>query len=331
MSRNPELEAMLLAHPHEPGPYLVYADWLKQHHDKHLLDLLCEDASAELAWYDAYARFSWEDPERSGTLPVEVLLEALFVLSPPSELVFGAPDWLRLTDYESILSALAARERPSVRSLHLGDFSFGGRRDPQITSVSIGSTDRLWKALPHLTHLELQGSLSSLGGPSSELHSLRIRSGGLPRQVPQQIGAARWPALERLELWLGDSLYGGDASVDDLQDLLAGEGLPALRDLALANCEFTAELCRVLPSAAVLPRLRSLDLSKGTLTDEGAHALLAHADSFAHLDSLDLDENFLSDEMCAQLASLCKHVILGVQREPAEWDGEPRYFVAVGE
>ncbi|MCX5742386.1 MAG: molybdenum metabolism regulator, partial [Proteobacteria bacterium] len=97
--------------------------------------------------------------------------------------------------------------------------------------------------------------------------------------------------------------------------------------LALANAEATDELCTMRPGSAILPRLRSLDLSRGTMSATGLAALLAHAPAFAHLERLDLSQNFLVGDLAA-VTTLAAVVECGDQREP--FDDGTRY-VAIGE
>ncbi len=44
------------------------------------------------------------------------------------------------------------------------------------------------------------------------LVALTIESGGLPAAVVREVASAHLPALEHLELWLGEENYGGDAT-----------------------------------------------------------------------------------------------------------------------
>ncbi|HXU04633.1 MAG TPA: molybdenum metabolism regulator, partial [Polyangia bacterium] len=143
----------------------------------------------------------------------------------------------------------------------------------------------------------------------------------------REVAKARWPKLESLSLYFGNERYGASGGVKDLAPILDGRGLPALRDLGLCNGEFADELAGVLGRSAVLRQLRVLDLSKGTLSDEGARSLLASAPAFAHLERIDLDENFLSDEMVEAVATLCPDVRTSYQREGDEDDR----YASVGE
>lgn len=104
------------------------------------------------------------------------------------------------------------------------------------------------------------------------------------------------PSLERLDLWLGVSEYGGDADVADLAPLLSGTRFPALHHLGLRNSEVENEIAAAVASAPLVARLRTLDLSCGTLGDEGAAALL-EGQPLTQLDALDLHHHFLTEPM----------------------------------
>jgi hypothetical protein len=109
-----------------------------------------------------------------------------------------------------------------------------------------------------------------------------------------------------------------------------GAGLPKLRKLGLRNADFTAALCRVLPRAALLPRLQELDLSLGTMTDEDAAVLAASAPAFGHLARLDVHGSMLTAEGEQRVAGLCAEVRYQPQRGFEEHNGH-RYAAVVGE
>ena len=81
----------------------------------------------------------------------------------------------------------------------------------------------------------------------------------------------------------------------DLAPILAGSRFPRLRHLALRNSDIQDEIAAAL-ARPVVAGLATLDLSMGTLGDEGAEALLG-GQPLTHLRKLDLHHNFLSEAM----------------------------------
>jgi hypothetical protein len=187
----------------------------------------------------------------------------------------------------------------------------------------------LLAAYPRLEILRVRGgedlAFSKLA--HDRLRELTIEAGGLGADVVQAVGAARLPALEHLELWLGTSDYGGDATVADLAPILAGDRFPKLRHLGLRDSEISDEVAVAVAAAPVVRQLRTLDLSMGTLGDEGARALLA-SPLVRGLNRLDLHHCFLSEEVAAQLTKL-PGVTVDVSDNGGA-DSEDRY-VAVSE
>jgi hypothetical protein len=170
----------------------------------------------------------------------------------------------------------------------------------------------------------------SLGGRlrHEKLKSLTIETGGLPPQVLEEVLASQLPALESLELWLGTSSYGGDVTMEDLQPLFSGNLFPLLKHLGLRDSEIVDEIASGLASAPILGRLRSLDLSLGTLSDKGGQALLANP-KLKDLKELDLHRHYLSKEMMNALKREFPHVNVE-DPEGSDTDEDDRY-VAVGE
>ena len=76
----------------------------------------------------------------------------------------------------------------------------------------------------------------------------------------------------------------------------------------------------------MLKTLKTLDLSLGTMSDEGAEAWAAAKDSLAHLECLDLTRNFLTKDGIKAVKGLCKKVITAEQEEGDEDD---RYVAIV--
>ncbi|MEV6961256.1 STM4015 family protein [Streptomyces sp. NPDC051207] len=249
---------------------------------------------------------SWWDDEYTGLRPALEQIVADAHRFPELRALFLADvtgeeceiSWLQLTDVTPVLEAFPLLEEFGVRG---GD------------SQGLGEEPLSLRPVRH-----------------EALRALRFESGGLPGQVVRAVTACELPALKRLELWLGVSRYGGDATVADLAPLLAGGRFPALRHLGLMNSELQDEIAAAVASAPVVAQLESLGLAMGTLTDTGAEALLG-GQPLTHLRHLDLHHHFLSeavaDRVRAAFGSAGTEVDLSQCRR---LDGEWRY-VAVSE
>ncbi len=108
---------------------------------------------------------------------------------------------------------------------------------------------------------------------------------------------------------------GADVQVEDLELILEGIGLATLRQLVLLNCDFTDALCQALPRSPLLEQIEVLDLSKGTMTAEGAKALARRPAAFAHLAALKVDENFLDADGLKALKTLGCPIVTTRQKE----------------
>lgn len=233
--------------------------------------------------------------------------------------------------YYTVVEALVATPPTALRHLFIGDFPLFDQME--ISWTAMGGLGDLWRVLPRLHTLILQGGEFTLGDIElAELRHAEFRTGGLSLESLRSICSARWPSLERLMIWFGAKEWGAQGGADDIATLLDGQGLGKLKHLGLMNAEFSDELCRRLPQSKILQQLSSLDLSMGTMSDEGAAGLAAAAGAFQHLDSLNLEGNFLSPEGERQVKGLCAHVRTGGQRESARLeDGWHERYVSVGE
>ncbi|MFG3497167.1 STM4015 family protein [Streptomyces sp. NPDC047928] len=280
-----------------------------------------ESYDSEESWEQAFARFgatvdttrvraivvgAWSDPYENGPDPV---LEAL----------------------------IGARGRlPALRALFLGDMEYD---ECEISWIIQGNVGRLLEGFPELEEFGVRGG-TDLVFPTvrhSRLRSLTVETGGMPAEAVRGIAASDLPALERLDLWLGTSDYGGDCEIGDLAPFFAGTRLPALRRLALRNSEIQDEIATAMAAAPVVARLETLDLSMGVLTDEGATALLG-GQPLTHLKKLDLHHNYLSAPLKARFRDILEPagVSLELDQDDAEehedtGSGRVWRYVAVGE
>ncbi|MFD7499218.1 STM4015 family protein [Streptomyces sp. NPDC059832] len=228
---------------------------------------------------------------------------------------------------------------PALRALFLADVV---SEECEVSWLEMCDVTPVVEAFGQLEELTVRGCGEQASDGSSlglrpvrhkSLKSLRFESGGLPSGLVRAIGASELPALERLDLWLGVTEYGGDTGVEDLAPLLSGATFPALRHLGLRNSEIQDEIAAAVASAPVVAQLETLSLSMGTLGDEGAEALLS-GQPLTHLTSLDLHHHYMSDPLVDRLRDLLGPDRVNVEIDEVEyWDPEEDIdrYVAVGE
>ncbi|MEU9187327.1 STM4015 family protein [Streptomyces sp. NPDC048484] len=252
-------------------------------------------------------------------------------------LIFGQP-WYDADGGLPDDALLGLRSRlTGLEALFLGDLE---NEEAMISSIWLGTVAPVLEAYPGLRELVLRGG-EGLEFPATGhegLRVLRVESGGLPPEAAAQIAASDLPSLRSLELWLGDDDYGGGTTIEDLAPLLTGESKPALRHLALRNSPIQDELAAALAAAPIVPRLTSLSLAMGMLTDEGALALL-QGQPLTHLRELDLSHHFLSHAMMLRIWTELepKGVRVNLTARQKDDGGNPQWgeehgrYIAVGE
>ncbi|MFF5897313.1 STM4015 family protein [Streptomyces argenteolus] len=237
------------------------------------------------------------------------------------------------SSYPLGLVIAAADRLTALKAVFVGDLV---GEEAEISWIEQSDVTTLLAAFPGLTHLGVRGG-SGLEFPPvrhAALRALTIESGGLPAGALRGVLDSELPALERLDLWLGVSAYGGDVTLPDLAPLLAGTRFPGLRHLGLRNSELQNEIAVAIGAAPVVAQLRTLDLSNGTLGDEGAAALL-EGQPLIHLTTLDLHHHFLSAPMERRVAEALEphgvSVDLSGRCEPWDNRGAEGRYTAVAE
>ncbi|MEU3556555.1 STM4015 family protein [Streptomyces fragilis] len=236
---------------------------------------------------------------------------------------------------EVVEAMVAARDRlPSLRALFLGDMTY---EESEISWITQSDVTPLLENFPGLRWFGVRGGNGLVFPPvrHESLETLVVESGGLGAEVVRGIAASDFPALENLDLWLGSDWYGGDAEPGDLERILAGTRLPSLRYLALRNSVIQDRIAEALAGAPVVARLDVLDLSMGTLSDEGAAALLA-GQPLTHLRRLDLHHHYLGEELRSRLREALEPAGVELDLDDAgaesdEDEGEIHRYIAVAE
>ncbi|HEX7704602.1 MAG TPA: hypothetical protein VF403_27870, partial [Kofleriaceae bacterium] len=110
--------------------------------------------------------------------------------------------------------------------------------------------------------------------------------------------------------------------------LLARRDLTALRELGLMNSTNSDAICELLAESPLAAQLEVVDLSLGTLGDEGVRVLLANRDRFPKLQRLIISNSWVSDELIAELEAWGPSVISEEMNEAAPVDDR---YVSVSE
>jgi len=373
---NPQLEALLADKPDDVGTWQVYADWLQEHGEpwgaviaaattgkrprtqqdeatKWMLGGL-DNSSIEWRFGTVDKVSLCPEEEDSGSEgegaeddsgyaralqrilrhPAGRLVRELELGLPPSEDI----DW----SFDTIIPALT--KAGPLPLLGVLDLTPDAEFMDQDSWRRIGDLSKLWAAAPRLRELRLKGSEGSEGTPAIKLgdivaprlETLVYISSGLDKSVPRDIGRAQLPELRRLELYVGQEDYGNNCKLKSFADIFDGKGLPQLEYLGIENSEWDAKLIVALARAPIVKRLKTLDLTKGTMYRKAAAALIDHAAAFRHLDKLDLDDNYFPDAECQAIAKAIPCAHLGDQKEADDPDdvnddGEPYRYVTVGE
>ena len=214
-----------------------------------------------------------------------------------------------------------------LKALFVGDIT---PEENEISWIKQDDLSSLWEAFPNLEYLTIRGGTDLQLGQIKlhKLKVLRIETGGMSSEVVKSVGEADFPELESLTLWLGTANYGGTVKIADLEPFYTCAKMPKLTYLGLCDSEIADAIAEFMATAPVLERLDVLDMSLGTLTDEGALALLTSP--YVHkLRKLDLHHHFCSDAMVNKLKELEQE---GVQVDTSEVQRERDWrFVAVGE
>lgn len=234
-------------------------------------------------------------------------------------------------DSSSVVEALvSARERiPKVRALFLGEMSV---EESEISWINQSDVSPLFEAFGNLEELWLRGGEGlSLGRPRHKnLQKLVIETGGMPATIVHEVISAEFPQLKHLELWLGDDGYGRNVRPEDIRQLITDGPCQRIIYLGLRDdCE-ADETAKLLAESGIPSSVEMLDLSLGTLGDEGA-STIAESSWCNQLRMLDIHHHYVSPEVVAKLRTVVSEVNADDVKEPEEWDGQLHRYVAVSE
>ncbi|MDL2321698.1 STM4015 family protein [Desulfosarcina sp. OttesenSCG-928-B08] len=248
------------------------------------------------------------DEERQGKTPrslVDSILrdKRLPALKRLIITAWGKP-WEETTIQFIIDQLIAHSDRFSgLESLRMGEMD---SEDCEISWIFQGDYSKFWKAFPNLKSITIQGGQNLVLGDvkSDHLESVEIFTGGIPKTVIQSITKAKTPNLTKLILYIGVEDYGFDGSMEDIKALVEDSDFPKLEYLGVCNSDLQDEIAELVVTSKYAPTLKTLDLSKGVLSDKGAKSILDHSENIKNLSYLDLGYHYISEEMQKKLAAL---------------------------
>lgn len=331
--RNPTLEAAV-----REGDPQVYADWLLEQGSPLGEQIAHDRAGWEPDSYIANAtwrRGLWDSlrvelfEHQNYELDLVTLVRPLFAAAlccALDELRVGMLHWGDQVDDHAKLLAEAGTHAwaASLPRLRLGDVA----DDIDLAHHYVGDLEIISHSFPGLRSLEIRSGgdndnelvLAGLALPKLERFVLETCE--LTPTRLRDLLVADLPSLRELVLWFGSGTHNHPATVDDVAPLFA---LP-LTQLGLCNTLLSNELIAPLARSPMAGRLTRLDLSRGTLDDNGAAALVGHAGKFSRLRELDVDQNYLSAEAIEELR---RHFGNAISKAQKPDDGER--FVSVAE
>lgn len=269
--------------------------------------------------------YEWEDFE-DGDKDAKTMIDEILAdpeLSELEELVIGC--WGESWDNgaQPIIDGIVEHSDKfsQIKSLFIGDMDY---EECEVSWIEQADYGKLWAALPSLEKLTIKGSTNlSLGDVQHEnLKSLEIICGGLPKEVIAGIGEAKLPALESLKLYIGVEDYGFDGNIEDIANMLMNSDFPNLKTLGIKDSEIQDDVAKVVTKSKYMSQIEVLDLSLGTLTDEGGQVLLDTLPDYENIKEVNLEYHYMSEDMMAKLKALSADVDVSEKQEDDEYDGE---------
>jgi uncharacterized protein (TIGR02996 family) len=340
-----DLEAQIHANPDDPGPYLVYADWL-QHRGDPRGDLITIQHQLAESPTDRAKRTAEKKvlDEFGGYFHPKALAELLALPKRGEPSARTEVTW-RTGFYERIRIA-----RPSDRYPELAPALTEALAHPSagflrsIVLGPLGTSKYLYapllaviqKAKPALLEelvigdftdernelaYSSAGNLCPVINALPALTRLRVRAGTVRFESQLKHPVLRELAIETVDLPdpMREKLFAArlpaletlelDAPKADWLSVLqrSPNAFPALRRLTLRHTRRTGELLESLLHSPLLARLQVLELTDGDLTD--AAMLSVQADRIAHLRRLDLGGNPLTRPALIRIAQLGNVVV----------------------
>ncbi len=232
---------------------------------------------------------------------------------------------------EQIVEALVAAKNTltSLKAIFLGDIV---GEECEVSWIHQSDISPIFLAYPALEVFAVRGSENLQFGHVSHQHlrHLTIQTGGMDVAILRDVLASELPNLEHLDLYLGTDNYGANTAIDDFAPLLRGEVFPKLSYLGLRNSDLTDALAGVLVNAPILERLKTLDLSLGTLSDDGAK-IFSSAEKLGGLEKLDIHYHYVGEEALKELKAHLRKLKVKIDAADAQDSNDDWRSPQIGE
>ncbi len=261
----------------------------------------------------AYAlRASYYDAHQPSTTILDKF-KSLLKASHASEieaLVIGFSGYAHNNTVNILVSA--RKSLKNLKAIFIGDID---NSECHRSWLDLSNISQILIAYPNLEILKIRCSEYGAEGLAFEplqhnkLKALIIESDELHPKVLNEICALELPALEYLELWLGEETdHFKNLPLKPVMPIIAGQRFPKLKYLGLRHSNDSVYIALALIESSLIEQLIELDISMGNLEDDGAEFLL-NCPAVHQLDTLNISLNYLSNDMVARLNQLDIEVI----------------------
>lgn len=300
------METAISSEPDEVDAYLVYGDWLQSRGEPRG-ELIC-------------VQHAISEQRRLGRTQQEKFFSERAMRLERAELL------LLLLHRERFFGPVLSRVHNVDTQRYLVDFfhlqwhlGFIRRAELPHSPRRDGVDLRFWEELLRtssarfLRQVQLDwadaGQLISTGAPPTLEHLELVFDSWWPPEREEDTLRADG-GYTSLDEAVGDPAQFSEEVSELLRPLLSKPPSPRLKELVLRRCPFARRLLDLLASSPLLSQLRTLDLSRGRLTDDDLPQLLQQIASFRHLQRLDLSRNRFSRRSRARLSELGGWVVI---------------------
>jgi hypothetical protein len=236
-----------------------------------------------------------------------------FLSYPESRNIESLICYLQDCDYSSknfvdIFSS-AQNQLTSLKAAYIGVPS-----EPENISHSVYLSDfsQILKSYPNLEVLQVRGSRGLLFSKvkHENLRTLILETRHFVDESIGYLNDLELPALEYLDLWLGNNDYADKNTIKVLTPILSGKLFPKLKYLGLRSNKFGINLANALVESPILKGLKVIDISHGNLGDEGAEILI-NSPGINQLHTLNLCMNGISPRKLQRIWKLLNCRVIG--------------------